>query len=490
MHGIAGTYGSEDKALVRKMMGRIRHRGPDISRTHAGDRLALGACALAPRRRGRTQPLAEDGGLAVACDSYMFNRAQLKERFAPDLEDGFTDAQLLLRMYQSQGTRAFNYIDGAFAAAVVDGGKMVLARDRYGIKPLYLSGGMRAGSFSSEMKSQIVAKDDFVPFPPGKVMRQGKGLYPIRPARLHHEARGRKESPHRCLRRLLVESVSECSEGLPNLNVLLSGGIDSSAVAAAAAQVAPRLDTVCVGFPGGVDIDMARKVAENLGTSHKEGMYTVEEMLESLEDVIYASETFDFPLVRSCIPNFLATSMFRGPTRVTLCGEGGDEIFAGYDYMRDITDEAKLSSERRNLLRTGWKTGFQRVDRMNAYASLDGRMPLMEGRVIDLGLQLGWKDLGRSPNRCKLALRKAFEDVLPEEVMRRRKQRFSDGAGSMHALVKVSEQLISDKEFEKERRGLPRNRIRTKEELLYYRIFEKHFPSPSAAAAVGLTPRP
>jgi len=490
MHGIAGTYGYEDKALVRRMLGRIRHRGPETSRTHVGDQLSLGACALASRRSGKAQALAEEGGLTVACDSYMFNRALLKEEFAPDLEEDFTEAQLLLSMYRSVGTKAFNYIDGAFAAAVVDGDRVVLARDRYGIKPLYLSGGLRTGSFSSEMKSQMLTEEEFVPFPPGKVMRQGKGLYPVKQARLRAGHCDRKESPHRSLRRLLVESVDACSEGLPQMNVLLSGGIDSSAVAAAAAEVVPKIESVCVGYRGGTDLDMARKVSESIGTRHRERVYTVEEMLASLDDVVYAAETFDFPLVRSCIPNLMATRMVRGSTRVGLCGEGGDEIFAGYDYMRDIKEDTKLTAERRLLLRTGWKTGFQRVDRMNASASLDGRMPLMEGRVISLGMRLGWRHLGRSPNTCKLALRRAFEDILPDEILGRTKQRFSDGAGSMRALVKVAEKLISDREFEREREALPRGRIRTKEELLYYRIFEKHFPSPSAAAAVGLTPRP
>jgi len=490
MHGIAGTYGYESKALVRRMLGRIRHRGPDVSRTHVGDRITLGACALASRRGGKTQALAEEGGVTVSCDSYMFNKALLRDRFAPDLGEDFTEAQLLLSMYQSMGTKAFNYIDGAFAAAVVDGDRIVLARDRYGMKPLYLSGGVRTGSFSSEMKSQMLTEEEFVPFPPGKVMRQGKGLYPIKPVRLRAAHRGGSKSPHRNLRGLLVDSVGTCSEGLSQLNVLLSGGIDSSAVAAAAAQVAPKIESVCVGFNGGTDLDMARKVSESIGSRHREKIFNVEEMLASLDDVVYAAETFDFPLVRSCIPNLMATRMIRGATRVGLCGEGGDEIFAGYDYMRDIRDEAKLSAERRMLLKTGWKTGFQRVDRMNASASIDGRMPLMDGRVIALGMQLGWRHLGRSPNTCKLALRRAFEDVLPDEVLGRRKQRFSDGAGSMHVLEKVADKMISDKEFKKERGVLPKGRIRTKEELLYYRIFEKHFPSPSAAAAVGLTPRP
>ncbi|MCU0852783.1 MAG: asparagine synthase-related protein, partial [Thermoplasmata archaeon] len=245
-------------------------------------------------------------------------------------------------------------------------------------------------------------------------------------------------------------------------NILLSGGLDSSVVAAAAASVTKNIRTVCVGTRESVDLRMARK-----------------------------AETFDYPLVRSCIPNLIATRMFSDKRRPTLCGEGGDEVFAGYDFLMDVKNDEQLAKERKALLKDGHMTGFQRVDRMTASASLDGRMPLMSQDIIDYGLSLGRKDLlGGSPEKNKLVLRRAYARLLPREVIWRRKQRFSDGAGSMNALVKFAEDIISDKEFEKERKAGPRGRIRTKEELLYYRIFSQHFQSKSASRAVGYTSRP
>jgi asparagine synthase (glutamine-hydrolysing) len=290
----------------------------------------------------------------------------------------------------------------------------------------------------------------------------------------------------------VVEGVRGASEGDRRLNILLSGGIDSSAVASAASLVSDDIRSVCVGYEGGEDVAMARAVADALGTRHKEVEYDVDRMLDLLDDVVYAAETFDYPLVRSCIPNFIATHSFEDRTRVTLCGEGGDEIFAGYDYMRGIRGEQRLRAERRSLLRGGHMTGFQRVDRMTASASLDGRMPLMAGPVVEFGLSVGRRWLmGPRPEQSKMLLREAFADLMPAEVMRRRKQRFSDGAGSMHALVDYAERTVSDREFELGRRALPRGRIRTKEELLYFRAFSDRFGgSESAARAVGFTPRP
>ena len=489
MEGIAGTYGFNDGASVKRMLKAIAHRGPDPPKVFQDDRAALGARQR--RAGGRARPVAELDGVALACDLGLYNKGWLLERFAAPGDGALSDQELLLRMYARLGTGMFSYLDGGFAVAVSDRGRTVLARDRYGLKPLYWSGGARRGTYSSEIKSQLLAGGGFEPFPPGRVFVQGKGLSNIGRRRTWPAVRVSGDRAE-TLRSLVVDGVRGAAEGSRRLNILLSGGIDSSVVASAAALVADDLKTVCVGAEGGPDLGMARAVAERLGTDHREVLYDVDQMLEVLDDVTYAAETFDYPLVRSCIPNFIATRAFEDGTRVTLCGEGGDEIFAGYDYMRDIRGEARLRAERSKLLRTGHMTGFQRVDRMTASASLDGRMPLMAGPVVEFGLATGrrWL-LGPRPEQSKMVLREAFADLLPGPVMARRKQRFSDGAGSIHALVEVAEEIVTDREFERERKALPRNRVRTKEELLYFRSFAKHFGgSESAMRAVGFTPRP
>lgn len=490
MEGLAGTYGHEDRGLVGRMLRKLRHRGPDRMKIHVDDGLVIGARTAVTNSVVRSKPMAGRDGVAVASDSYIFNRQALREAFAPDLPDDASEADLLLRMYDSLGTQMFGYIDGAYAVAIADGKKTILARDRYGLKPLYLSGSLRKGTYSSEMKSQMLTGEEFAPFPLGKVMVRGKGVSAIRPRNVHVKS-SRAHRGVRTLRKALTDATEAALERGDGVNILLSGGVDSSAIAAAASCVAEDIDTVCVAYEGGTDADMAMKVSEALGTNHMEREYGDDEMLDILDEVVYAAETFDFPLVRSCIPNYMATHSFADRNRITLCGEGGDEVFAGYDYMRDIGDDERLRRERRHLLRTGHLTGFQRVDRMTASASLDGRMPIMSRAVVDLGLRMKREAiLGESITESKLALRNAFADMLPDEVVTRKKKRFSDGAGSITALVKRAESMISDREFERERRALPRNRIRTKEELLYYRAFTKHFDNPSAVKAVGFTPRP
>jgi asparagine synthase (glutamine-hydrolysing) len=490
MEGIAGTFGMKDKHLVRRMLEKLEHRGPDTSEVYADDGLILGARMSRRNTIEKTSAIAQEEGVAVACDSYIFNKELLRRTIAPSCDENVSDAQLVLNMYRTIGTPVFRYIDGAYAIVIVDHGKTIVARDAYGLKPLYFSGDMRRGVYSSEIKSQQLAEEKFSPFQPGKMLVSGEGLRKI----VRQEMPWIKDiKPKRSadrVRQLILQSVSACTDDSNRFNVLLSGGIDSSVIAAAAAQTSSSIQSVCVGTKDSEDIKMARLVADHLGTKHKERVYDVEDMLKVLNDAIYHGETFDYPLVRSCIPNYMATHVFSDRHNITLCGEGGDEIFAGYDFLLGIKEDETLRSERVALLRDGHMTGFQRVDRMTASASLDGRMPMMSSEVVDYGLQLDRKELlGSKIEKSKLVLRKAFADLLPKQVTWRRKRRFGEGAGSISSLVGYSEKLISDKEFERERKLLPRNRIRTKEELMYYRIFQRHFPSESALAAVGFTPR-
>lgn len=491
MEGLAGVVGSRDKELVRNMLRRLVHRGPDAIRIHEDDALTLGARAMRIGQETGCLAIAEEDGFAVACDSYLFNKEELCRTYLGETCPHASDAELLLAMYRKDGPRAFGLLDGAFAAAVSSKGRLTLARDRYGLKPLYISRGKGATVFSSEMKSQILAEEDFIPFPPGKVRLPSGKFVPVRIRLRGSRLRSRTHVTPKDIRRAVIESVRQLGIQRESFNILLSGGIDSSAVAAAAAQVADSLRSVCVGLESGADLPTARRVAEYLGIDHMEYVFDVEEMIEKLDEVIYAAESFDYPLIRSCIPNYMATHLLEGGKKPTLCGEGGDEIFAGYDYMRELRSEKGLRRERMKLLKSSHLTGFQRVDRMTASARLEGLMPLMSATVVQLGLSLRRPQLiGPRNEDTKLALRMAFKDLLPAEVISRRKQRFSDGAGSMYALVGFAERLISDREFERETARLPKGRIRTKEELLYYKVFAEHFDSPSAIAAVGFTPRP
>ena len=490
LEGIAGTFGRRDKGLVQRMLEKLVHRGSDSASLYETDGSTLGARMKLAKPAPNARAIGEADGLAVASDSYIFNREFLRRTIAPATDPALSDAKLILAMYRIVGPKLFGYIDGAFAIAVIDNGATVLARDRYGMKPLYISKDKSAGEFSSEIKSQMVGGGEFEPFPPGSLFVSGKGISRIQRRTAPWTRAETSGKPDRNLHELLIGSVQGCVDGPDGFNILLSGGVESSVVAAAASSVTKNLHSVCVGTEQSTDLRMARKVAELTGTDHIDRVYGTEEMLRILKDVVCAAESFDYPLIRSCIPNYIAVRLFKDRQLVTLCGEGGNEIFAGYDFMLDIRDDDRLKKDRLALLREAHLTEFHRVDRMTSSASLDGRMPLMSQEVIDFGLSLGHQDLlGPKPERNKLVLRKSFARELPKEIVWRKNERFSAGAGSINSLVVHAEKSISDKDFEKERKVLPKGKIRTKEELLYYRLFSECYPSPSAARAVGFTSR-
>jgi len=135
------------------MVERISHRGPDRKDMIEDDGLAIAARKPRPSPKGAARAIVEGEGVAVASDSYLFNSELLKELFLEDSEEDAGDADLLMNMYNAVGTKMFGYLDGAFAIAISDNGRLVLARDRYGLKPMYISGGVREGTFSSEIKS-------------------------------------------------------------------------------------------------------------------------------------------------------------------------------------------------------------------------------------------------------------------------------------------------------------------------------------------------
>jgi len=487
MEGIAGMHGSRDKVLIDRMLTVLHHRGPDRTSVYQDDTGVLGGrCS----RSHPGPPIATREGLAVVSDSYLFNREFLRRTIVPDAEPDASDAELLLRIYRAIGTRMLGYIDGAFAIAILDGKRTILARDQYGIKPLYISSAKDRTVYSSEMKSQILCGSSFKPFPPGTFLSCGERPQKIVPREIPWANGPTPKTAEERLRSILTQSVSSSQSATGGFNVFLSGGIDSSVVAAAATQVTEKVKTVCVGTRESEDVRMARLVARELGTEHVEGVYDAEEMHEVLDEVIYWAESYDYPLIRSCVPNFMAARLFRDRNLVTLCGEGGDEIFAGYDFFHTVKDESELRRVRIELLQGGRSTGFQRVDRMTAAASLDGRMPLMSHEMIEFGLGLGMKDLlGPKGANSKYVLRRAYKDLLPKEIVWRRKRKFSDGAGSMNLMAAMAEKLVSDREFEMRGKLRGGKSVRTKEEMLYYEIFRRHFPSESAISSVGLTTR-
>ena len=234
----------------------------------------------------------------------------------------------------------------------------------------------------------------------------------------------------------------------------------------------------------------ARTVAEYLGTDHHEIDYRAAEALESLPDVVRAIESFDPGLVRSAVPNFMLARMTRQHVKVVLTGEGADELFAGYDYLREFTEPDDLRVELERTVRSLHNLNLQRCDRVTMAHGLEARVPFLDREVIEWALRLPPEaKIARPGEPEKKLLREAFDGWLPDELLWREKAEFGDGSGARDVLSEAIEADISDEEFAAERDAVDPP-LRTKEELAYYRVWREHLAGHQPRAhAQPLRPR-
>jgi asparagine synthase (glutamine-hydrolysing) len=225
-----------------------------------------------------------------------------------------------------------------------------------------------------------------------------------------------------------------------------------------------------------------------LGTCHHERIYTQQEMLVALPQVIYHLESFDPALVRSSIANFFLAQMASQYVKVLLTGEGADEIYAGYNYLSSYDSPQKLQKEMIGITTALHNTNLQRADRIPMAFGLEARVPFLDVKSVALGLGLPakWKVHRNKP--AKFLLRQAFTADLPEEIVNRPKQKFSKGAGSSDIIAQMAEREISHAEFHSELARLLyywNYRLSNKEALYYYRILREYYQDHWIFPAMG-----
>src|SRR5215213_287306 len=329
MCGIIGGYGGMDSETFSRMLARVAHRGPDDEGRIevAGNVLGHRRLSIVDVERGKQPLVTPDGNLYLVGNGEVYNHEEIRE----NLEDGDmgtrSDNEVALRLISERGPGALSELLGMFAFLITgEDGTFIAARDPVGIKPLYWASRDGLVRFASEMRSFDG------PGEPGAKI----------PDEILEKVRNR-----------LVRTVGRQMMGDVPVGVFLSGGLDSSLVAAIAArwyeERGEKLETFAVGLADSPDLLAARAVAEYLDTEHHESIYTAENALGVLPDVVRTIENFDPSLVRSAVPNYILAQFTARHVKVVLTGEGADEIFAGYEYLRDFRTEEELHAE---LVRT------------------------------------------------------------------------------------------------------------------------------------------
>ncbi len=491
MCGIVAAWGGDaGEPLVREMLRRIRHRGPDGEGVRCTGSAALGHVRLAILdRESGEQPMAnETGDLLVAFNGEIYNHRELRRGL--EARHRFrtrTDTEVLLHLFEEEEEDSLIRLDGMFALAIAGPGGLLLARDPLGIKPLYYG---RAGTTflaASELKA-FPAMDELHQLPAGHLLHAGETPRPhalpfppgpaVRPPALD-EALAE-------IRRRLEEAVVKRLMGDVPVGVFLSGGLDSSVVAALMRPHSLSLHSFTAGMAGAPDLLAAREVATWLGTEHHELVYDGEDIERELPGVIRHLESFDAPLVRSAIPMFFLSRLAARHVKVVLTGEGADELFAGYAYLERLGGGERLKRELSEITVRLQDTNLQRADRMTMAHGIEGRVPFLDLGLVRYVSRLPLDYIQPDPKRPeKWLLREACRGLVPESVLNRKKMKFSEGAGSAR--------LVADRLLQRGTTGDPAGdedtdlRLRSVEETYYHRLWKRAFGPAIPLRLVGRT---
>lgn len=478
MSGILGVFNPRSVDSLEPMLDRLRHRGAIKVTLQNAANFALAAVA------DREQDYFVDGTNAGVIDGRVFN---LQSRAKEKGLKGTNQAELLLRLYQQEGRAGIKELDGEYAFALCTGKDIILGRDRLGVKPMYCENATGRMLFASELKAFPADARNVTWVSPGSARILGSGRdfnlsHATRPEPLLTEVKA--VVPR--LRVLLRQAIAKRLDPGEPTGIFLSGGIDSAVIAAVARTLSKNLVLFSVGMRSSSDLRSARYLARHWKMKHHVLTCDANDILAVIPETVYALESYDAPLVRSSAANLLVARLaHRYGIRRVLIGEGGDELFAGYDQLKTLSGTA-LHRKLWNMLNSLHNGGLQRCDRMPESQGVEATVPFLDLDLLRFAFNIA-PELKIRDGVEKWVLRKAFEDELPEEITWRPKLRFSAGAGSMELVKERLEPFYSPVALRQAQQEFPGARIRTAEELYYFDLFRRFFPNPGFPKLLGRT---
>jgi len=503
MCGILAIIGKgKDEQLVKTLSKRMSHRGPDESDMHItenGHILSHERLSIIDLHSGR-QPIK---GCKTA---YMVHNGEIYNH--QELRDGIlkhhtfrskSDSEVIVHLYEEFGYDFLHLLDGDFAFVVIDGDDFIAGRDPMGVKPLYYGLDERGRIyFASEMKPIADQCKTFSTFPPGHYYTAETGFVKYYRPEYEDSKKATKELDLELIRETLTEATRKRLMSDVPIGVLLSGGLDSSLTSSIAARLLAQQGKTLHSFSIGLDKEApdakaARKVAAFLGTQHHEVHFTIEQGIEILEKLIWHLETYDVTSVRASTPMyFLSKAITDMGIKVVLSGEGADEIFGGYLYFRNAPSTQDFQKETIERVQKLFTADLLRADKSTMAHGLEARVPFLDKAFLDMAMLIKAEE--KQPKtydgKEKYILRKAFDTpdnpYLPDEVLWRQKEQFSDGVGYnwIDQLIEHCASKVTDEQLESAAERFPYNTPATKEAYFYRDIFHNFYPQVSAAQTV------
>ena len=493
--------------LIQDSANNIQYRGPDNTcRLFVNNRIYMifHRLSINDLSDNGNQPM-NLGNYYLICNGEIFNHVHLTHKYDFSTTSN-SDCEVILHLYhylKTQGSsdvinELCNLLDGEFSFIIYDGdtNETHIARDPYGVRPLFIGYTENEDIvFSSELKglSKLCYKAE--QFKPGKYMTIFDDLSNV--VNVYHNIT--LYNIHDSYNTIIPYNVI-----LENVNYyfrqavykrmmsekefcsLLSGGLDSSLVASILADKlgAYQLKTFAIGLKGSPDLLNAKKVADHIKSNHYSIELTERDFLEAIPRVIYNIESYDTTTVRASVGNYLVSKYIKENTdcKVVFNGDYADEVCGGYKYLKKAPTYEEFDSECLRLVKDIHYFDCLRSDRSISSNGLEGRVPFADKNFVNYYLSIPIQFRSSSKNLEKLILRKAFanDDLLPEDVLFRPKEAFSDGVTSKnrswHKIIQdYVDSEISDEYFENNKNKYTHNTPVLKESFYYREIFEFYF---------------
>ena len=480
--------GAIDKKAIYDYFNCIKHRGPDhtsyVILSKFGYTVFLGFHRLAIIDPSpKTNSILVDEEVYLACNGEIYNYRYLIDKYKLPIKTG-SDCEVILQLYKhhpQRWPRILQELDGVFAFVLYDQniGSLFISRDRIGVRPLFEAMNDTTITFASEAKA--VPLCNVTPYPPGvyKHINLLDTLSIVEECKWYDYSSFSNVSyvtAQEIIKTLFTDAVKKRLVADRPIGFLVSGGLDSSLVAAVAQRlIGKKITTFSIGLSGSPDLVAAAKVATFLGSNHHEIIISTDDIIKALPKVVYHAETFDITTIRASIPMYLISKYISENTdcKVIFSGEGADELFGGYLYFHKAPSFQEFQSETECLINELYKYDVLRADRTTAAWGLELRVPFLDVDLLNFVTSIDpVHKMAHTHKIEKAILRDAFHGYLPNEILYRQKEAFSDGVGhkSVEALKEHAAGVCADWE------NLPNHALVTTDEArLYYFIFREYY---------------
>ena len=497
MCGIFVLIGDNNNPYVDFMKGA--KRGPEGSKMICVNGIYFGFHRLAINGLDdlSNQPM-QHNNCVLVCNGEIFNYKDLINEYDLDVKTN-SDCEVILLLYNKIGIDFIHYLDGEFAFVLYDGNDntFIVGRDPYGVRPLYMSNNNSKYCFCSDIEPmKNLDFNNITNFTPGTIGNIDKNLqlyywnyYTINNTVMNKSIIMYNSEFYNLLCKAVHKRVVTCERPVA---CLLSGGLDSSIVAALSARICKEkgiiLETYSIGLQNSEDLKYAAKVANHIQSKHTEIICTEDDFYNSIPNVIKDIETYDTTSVRASVGNWNVGKYIKehSEAKVILNGDGADELMGGYMYFHACPSSSEFDEECKRLLKNIHYFDVLRSDKSISSHGLEPRTPYLDKQLVEyyLNIPIEIRNHAALKKQEKYFIRNVINqkdpDLLPKEVLFRNKEAFSDGVSG---LEKSWYEIIQDRvKYEPivntfEEKEYIFNPPITKEQKYYRAIFESYYPA-------------